>query len=192
MGRPVRHSGPRSHRLAVIFQDTSIIDAKQISFEAAEDERGSFGRIFCEQEVAAAAWPFHVRQINLSTNHRQHTLRGLHYQAAPRPDPKIVRCVQGRVWDVIVDLRQESPSRLSWHGAELSAKNGNAMLVPPGCAHGFITLCDNCELVYLMGEVYVPELARGVRWDDPAFKIDWPAKPGVIAPRDAGYPDHVT
>ena len=176
----------------MIFHETSVTDAKLINFEATTDERGSFGRIFCEKEMATAAWPFHVRQINLSTNHRRRTLRGLHYQAHPQPDPKIVRCVRGIIWDAVVDLRQESPSHLAWHGAELSAKNGHAMLVPPGCAHGFITLTDNCELLYLMGEVYVPELARGVRWNDPAFQIDWPTEPDVIAPRDANYPDYLT
>ena len=173
----------------MIFHDLPIADAKRIVFEANIDERGVFGRLFCEREIAAAAFPFHIHQVNVSTNVRTGTLRGLHYQAAPRPDPKIVRCIRGAVGDVIVDLRPDSASFLAWYGCKLSAQNGDAVLVPPGCAHGFITLADDSELLYLMGEDYVPELARGVRWDDPAFGIKWPAEPQVMAPRDAGYPD---
>ncbi len=173
----------------MIFQNTPIAGVTQIEFEPVEDERGSFGRVFCETEMADHAFPFDIRQINRSTNHRVHTLRGLHYQAAPKPDPKIVRCTRGQIWDVVVDLRPESSSYLAWYGTTLTAEASNALLIPGECAHGYLTLSDNTELLYLMGEVYVPELARGVRWDDPVFGIDWPATPQVIAPRDAAYPD---
>ncbi len=171
MGGPFCHPGAAGDHTAVIIRDLPIVDAKQIGFDANVDERGHFGRLFCEREVAAAAFPFHIHQINVSRNTRAGTLRGLHYQAAPRPDPKIVRCIRGAVWDVTVDLRPDSASYLAWHGCELAAESGDAVLVPPGCAHGFVTLTDDSELLYLMGETYVPELARGVRWDDPAFGI---------------------
>lgn len=174
----------------MMFEATAVAGLMVVSAEAQEDQRGLFVRAFCEAESAAAGAPFHVRQANLSQNQTRGTLRGLHYQDDPKPDPKMVRCVRGAVWDVAVDLRPSSPSYLKWFGCELTAENRKAMLVPAGCAHGFMTLCDDSELLYLMAESYVAELARGVRWDDPAFAIEWPGAPVVIGARDAGFPDY--
>ncbi len=172
------------------FFDTPIVGLKQIELTCLADERGFFARSFCEQELADAGSPFRVVQSNLSFNHKKGTLRGLHYQAAPQLDPKIVRCIRGAIWDVAVDLRPESHTYLKWFGADLTADNRHGLLIPAGCAHGFITLSDDAEVLYLMGEVYVPDLARGVRWNDPAFAIDWPLAPVAINDRDAAYPDY--
>ncbi len=174
----------------MIFEPTSVAGLMLVSTEAHEDTRGLFVRVFCEGESRQAGVPFHVRQANLSRNHKRGTLRGLHYQDAPKPDPKMVRCLAGAVWDVAVDLRPASATYLKWFGCELSAENRRALLVPAGCAHGFMTLSDDSELLYLMAESYAPELARGVRWNDPAFAIDWPSPPEVIDARDAGFPDY--
>jgi len=153
------------------------------------DERGLFARTYDAAAFAAAGLPTHWPQCNTSSNSRKGTLRGLHYQAEPRPDPKLVRCTRGRIFDVVVDLRKNSASFRRWTGVELSEHNRDALAIPAGCAHGFLTLEDDCEVFYMMGEVYVPELARGVRWNDPAFAIRWPAEPTVIAERDATWPD---
>ena len=174
----------------MIFEATTVAGVMLVSAEAHEDERGLFVRAFCERETGNAGVPFHIRQANLSQNRKRGTLRGLHYQDEPKPDPKMVRCLRGAVWDVAVDLRPSSSTYLKWFGCELSAENCRALLVPAGCAHGFMTLSDECELLYLMAESYVPELARGVRWNDPAFAIDWPGTPEVIGERDADFPDY--
>jgi dTDP-4-dehydrorhamnose 3,5-epimerase len=113
----------------------------------------------------------------------------MHFQDAPRPDAKIVRCTHGRIFDVAVDLRPTSPTFRRWTGAELSHDNRHALAIPGGCAHGFMTIEDNCEVLYMMGDTYVPDLARGVRWNDPAFGIVWPAEPVVMAEKDANWPD---
>ncbi|MBN8531655.1 MAG: dTDP-4-dehydrorhamnose 3,5-epimerase [Alphaproteobacteria bacterium] len=153
------------------------------------DERGGFQRLFCMETLKKSGVAFPVIQANLSTNAKAGTLRGVHYQDAPKPDPKIVRCLKGRMFDVAVDIRQGSPTFRQWVGIELTPEKGNALVIPGGCAHGFVTLEDNTEILYLMGEAYAGELARGVRWNDPAFKIAWPMQPAVIAERDANYPD---
>jgi len=171
------------------IETTAIPGVLALATDAHGDERGSFARIFCERELAEAGVVFSVRQANISRNRQRGTLRGLHFQAEPGPEPKIVRCLRGAAWDVAVDLRPDSPGFRRWTGHELSADNLRALYIPPGCAHGFITLTDDCELLYLMGAFYDPGLQRGVRWNDPAFAIDWPLAPAVIAARDAGYPD---
>jgi len=174
----------------MIFHDTPISDVKVLDLNLLSDERGFFARAFCEMEMADAGCPFQVIQSNISFNVTKGTLRGLHYQDFPRPDPKIVRCIRGGIWDVAVDLRPNSATYLKWYGAELTADNRKGLVIPPGCAHGFITLTDDAEVLYLMGETYVPELARGVRWDDPAFGIEWPITPVSMHERDANYPDY--
>ncbi len=153
------------------------------------DERGLFARTFDAETFTAAGLPTVWPQCNTSWNAHRGTLRGLHFQADPKPEPKLVRCTRGAVFDVAVDLRPDSPSYCGWVGAELTAEDRNALYIPPGCAHGFLTLEDGAEVFYQMGESYVPELARGVRWNDPAFAIDWPFAPVVLGERDAGYPD---
>jgi dTDP-4-dehydrorhamnose 3,5-epimerase len=153
------------------------------------DDRGLLARTYDAASFAAAGLPTAWPQCNTSLNARKGTLRGLHYQAEPRPDPKLVRCTRGRIFDVAVDLRKNSATFGRWIGVELSADNREALAIPAGCAHGFLTLEDDCEVFYMMGEVYVPELARGVRWSDPAFAIAWPAAPVTMSDRDASWPD---
>jgi len=171
------------------IRPTALVGVMVVGPTVNADERGLFARTYDAAAFAAAGLPTLWPQCNTSSNARKGTLRGLHYQAEPRPDPKLVRCTRGRIFDVVVDLRKNSASFLRWTGVELSEDNRDALAIPAGCAHGFLTLEDNCEVFYMMGEVYVPELARGVRWNDPAFAIQWPAVPTVIAERDANWPD---
>jgi dTDP-4-dehydrorhamnose 3,5-epimerase len=152
------------------------------------DERGSFARLWCRDTLAAAGFDALPVQANLSTNRARHTLRGLHWQDAPAEEAKIVRCLRGAIWDVAVDIRPASPTFRRWHAEALTAENGRALAIPPGFAHGFLTLAEESEVLYLMGAPYVPDLARGARWDDPAFAIAWPARPAVIGPRDLAFP----
>jgi dTDP-4-dehydrorhamnose 3,5-epimerase len=173
----------------VRFRETPLSGAYVIELDRHVDERGFFARTFCEREFAAHGLPARFPQSNLSRGTRAGTLRGLHYNAAPHREAKLVRCVAGAVWDVIVDLRAGSPTRLRWFGVELSAERGEALFVPEGFAHGFITLADACDVSYQMGAFYVPEAARGLRWDDPGIGIVWPRSPAVISDRDRAYPD---
>jgi dTDP-4-dehydrorhamnose 3,5-epimerase len=153
------------------------------------DQRGFFARVFCRHELRDLGAEPMVEQANLSYSERRGTLRGLHYQAPPHDETKIVRCTRGAVYDVAVDLRPASATYLSWTAVELSAENRRALYVPAGCAHGYLTLEPLSELHYLISQAYAPEAARGVRWDDPRFGIGWPAAPAVISERDASYPD---
>ena len=172
------------------FTPTDIAGLIVIETDPIADERGDFARSFCTVEFREAGLgAFAPVQMNISRNARMGTLRGMHYQDEPTPDPKVVRCTRGRVYDVAVDLRADSATFCEWFGLELTADRQNALYVPPGCAHGFITLEDDSEVFYVMGAPYVPELARGVRWDDPAFGVHWPIPPVTIAARDAEYPD---
>lgn len=171
------------------FIPTDIAGAFEVRTEPISDARGDFARSFCADEFRASGISFDIVQANISRNHRRGTLRGMHYQAEPTPDPKLVRCRRGRIFDVAIDLRPGSESFCRWAGLELDADTQNGLFVPPGCAHGFLTLMDDCEVEYLMGAPYVAELARGVRWDDPAFAVNWPATPEVISDRDASYAD---
>lgn len=160
-----------------------------IELEPHVDERGFFARSFCEQELAKAGLHTHYPQGNTSWNTKRHTLRGMHYQAAPHGEVKIVSCTAGAILDVIVDLRADSPTRLQWLAVELTPTNRMQLYIPKGFGHGFLTLADNTEVMYRMGTTYVAELARGFRYDDPSIGIAWPAKPAVISQRDATYPD---
>jgi len=173
----------------VRFHETPLHGVVLIELEPAEDERGSFARTFCEDEFARAGIAMRARQINLSHNARAGTLRGLHYQDAPHGENKVVQCVRGRVFDVVLDLRRQSPTYRCWHGVELAPQLRRTIFIPEGCAHGFLTLEDSSDLFYLMGNSFVPEAGRGVRWNDPAFRIEWPVRPQVISTRDASYPD---
>jgi dTDP-4-dehydrorhamnose 3,5-epimerase len=171
------------------IRPTALVGVMLVSPTANADERGLFARTYDEAAFAAAGLPTRWPQCNTSWNPSKGTLRGMHYQAEPRPDPKLVRCTRGRIFDVVVDLRKESASFRHWAGIELSEHNRDALAIPEGCAHGFLTLQDDCEVFYMMGEVYRPELARGVRWNDPAFAIRWPAEPSLITERDSTWPD---
>jgi dTDP-4-dehydrorhamnose 3,5-epimerase len=173
----------------VIFRDTDIDGVRIVELEPVADARGSFARSFCTEEFTAAGIAMNVVQTNISRNTSRGTLRGLHFQAEPAPEPKLVRCTAGRIFDVAVDLRRTSPSFCRWTGHELDAETQNGLYIPAGCAHGFLTLSDNADVTYLMGAAYAAELARGVRWDDPAFNIDWPFEPAMLSERDAAYPD---
>ncbi len=170
---------------------TALEGVLEIRVTPLGDERGLFARTYDEAKFASAGLPTCWPQCNTSWNRRRHTLRGMHYQADPRPEPKLVRCTRGRVFDVAVDLRPSSPGYCRWFGVVLSAETRNALYIPAGLAHGFLTLEEDCEVFYQMGESYVPGLARGVRWDDPAFAINWPALPELLSERDASYPDFI-
>lgn len=172
------------------FLPTAIDGAFIVEVDPAVDERGMFARTFCADTFAAQGLPTHYPQCSVSVNHSRGTLRGLHYQVAPQAEAKLVRATSGTVFDVAVDLRPESPSYLKWASVELSAGRRNAFAIPEGCAHGFLTLEHGCELVYHLSANYAPDLARGVRWDDPLFAIDWPFAPVVIAERDATLPSY--
>lgn len=156
--------------------------------ELISDDRGFFARSFCQNEFRAHGLDPAAAQCNISFNSKRGTLRGLHFQAKPHEEAKLVRCTRGVIWDVIVDLREDSPTRHRWFSVELSADNHRALFVPAGFAHGFQTLVDDSEVLYLMSEFYHPESARGLRWDDPAFGISWPCPDPVLSPRDRSYP----
>jgi dTDP-4-dehydrorhamnose 3,5-epimerase len=176
----------------VLFRETEVAGSYVVEPERLEDERGFFARTFSADEFAARGLDERVAQCSTSFNAAAGTLRGLHYQAAPHGEAKLVRCTRGAIYDVAVDLRPDSPTYLRWCGRELNADDGRALFVPEGCAHGFQTLVDDSEVLYQISTPYIPEAARGVRWDDPVFGIEWPpAPPGgrTIAARDAGYPD---
>jgi len=160
--------------------------------EPREDARGSFIRTFCADEFAQAGLPDHFVQCSLSCNSRRGTLRGLHYQLYPHQESKLVRCTRGAVWDVAVDVRRHSVTCGRWVAVELSAENQRALFVPPGFAHGFVTLSDDTDVFYQITAFHRPELAAGLRWDDPAFGIAWPVSDPILSPRDRSYPDWVT
>jgi dTDP-4-dehydrorhamnose 3,5-epimerase len=176
----------------VIFADTEISGVVVVDLERIEDDRGFFARSFCAEAFADRGLCAGFVQANISFNRQRGTLRGMHYQAEPEPEPKLVRCTRGAIYDVAVDLRTDSPTRCRWVGRELTADNHRALFIPAGCAHGFVSLVDNTEVFYLMGAVYDPALARGVRWNDPAFAIVWPMEPTTLSERDASYPDFPT
>ncbi|HKQ71643.1 MAG TPA: dTDP-4-dehydrorhamnose 3,5-epimerase, partial [Polyangiaceae bacterium] len=173
----------------MLFHPTELAGAFVIDLERRGDERGFFARTFCEREFAEHGLPTRFPQCNLSQNDRAGTLRGMHYQAAPYGESKLVRVTRGAIYDVIVDLRPASATRLKWLGVELTADSGRALFVPTGFAHGFITLTDDAQVFYHMGEFYRPDGARGVRWNDPAFGIRWPREPLEMTERDASYPN---
>ena len=171
------------------FEPTELPGVMRVATEPRRDERGLFARTFDLAEFAAAGLPTLWPQCNVSWNRQRGTLRGMHFQKEPRGEPKLVRCTRGRIFDVAVDLRPKSPGFRRWVGVELSQDNREALYIPIGCAHGFLTLEEDCEVFYMMGEVFVPELASGVRWNDPAFGIDWPFAPAIRSERDASWPD---
>jgi dTDP-4-dehydrorhamnose 3,5-epimerase len=172
------------------FTETALPGVLVIELDAQDDERGFFARTFCEEEFARAGLNLRPRQISLSHNALAHTLRGMHHQAAPHEESKVVQCVRGRIFDVALDLRPATPSHRRWFGIELAPELRRMLLIPEGYAHGFLTLQDDSDVLYLMGEPFVPEAQRGVRFDDPAFNIRWPAAPRVISARDRAFADY--
>jgi len=173
----------------VIFRETELKGAFVIEPERLEDERGFFACTWSEKEFVERGLSAKVAECNLSYNKKKGTLRGMHYQAAPYAQAKLVCCLRGSIYDVIIDLRRDSETFKKWVALELSASNRLMLYVPEGLGHGFQTLEDNAEVFYQMSEVYAPNHARGVRWNDPAFSITWPTDERTIIDRDQSYPD---
>jgi dTDP-4-dehydrorhamnose 3,5-epimerase len=173
----------------VIFRELGLPGAFRIDAEPRSDERGVFMRTFCRRKLAEHGIEFEVAQGNLSTNRARGTVRGMHFQREPMAEPKLVRCVRGAILDVVIDLRPASPTFRRHEAVELSAANAAMLYVPKGFAHGFQTLEDGSDVLYLMGERYSSEHAAGVRWDDPAFAVRWPLPIASISERDAAFPD---
>lgn len=171
----------------MIFAETKIAGAVLIRAQPVDDERGFFARTYCEEEFTDHGLDPRVVQHSVSYNRRRGTLRGMHFQVPPHAENKLVSCGRGSIYDVVLDLRRESPTYRRWISATLSANGLETLFVPKGCAHGFITLEDDTLVQYKVSELYAPEAARGLRFDDPAFAIEWPLAPVVISPRDLGY-----
>lgn len=172
------------------FAPTEIAGVVRVEAEARTDERGLFARLHCPEEFAAAGYPFTPAQTSVSRNPHLRTLRGMHYQPVPNAETKLVRVSRGRIFDVVIDLRPASPTYRRWTAAELSADNLLALLIPEGVAHGFLTLEPDTDVIYQISPAFRPGHETGVRWDDPAFGVQWPASPALISARDAAYPDH--
>ena len=174
------------------FTETPIKGAFLIELEPRKDDRGMFARVFCKREFEEHGLNPTVVNTNMSRSRYKGTLRGMHFQKAPKGECKLVRCTRGSLYDVIIDLRQDSPSYMQWYGVELSQDNEKMLFLPEGCAHGFITLEDHTEATYQVSEFYSPEYEGGVRYNDPAFKIDWPLEPTVLSEKDANWPDYTS
>jgi dTDP-4-dehydrorhamnose 3,5-epimerase len=175
--------------VGMMFHETNIGGVFEIRLEPIPDVRGFFARSWCRKEFESRGLNPKLVQCNVSFNTQKGTLRGMHYQVAPHSETKLVRCTRGAIYDVVVDLRPQSRTFKNWISAVLTAENRNAIYVPEGCAHGFLTLEDESEVFYQMSEFYNAESAQGVRWDDPAFRIAWPARVEVISERDRTYPN---
>ncbi len=173
----------------MIFTETKIPGAFVIDLEKRGDDRGFFARVFCQDEFRDRGLVNHFIQVNDSHSAHAGTLRGMHYQLGDHGETKLVRCIRGRLYDVVLDLRPASPTFGQSVGAELSAENRRMMYVPRGCAHGFVTLDDDTEAFYFVDALYAPTHERGVRWNDPAFNIDWPRLPAVLSDKDRGHRD---
>jgi len=175
----------------VIFLPTALAGAFVVEPERRFDERGYFARTWCRREFAAAGLHADYVQSSVSKSLRTGTLRGMHWQAAPHDEVKLVRCTRGVIWDAIIDLRPASPTYMRHFAVELTAESGRALYIPVGFAHGFVTLDDESEVLYQMSNYFEPSAARGVRWNDPAFGIPWPVVEPIVHARDAAYPDFV-
>lgn len=173
----------------MIFTETPLKGAYSIVLERLEDERGFFARTWCQREFEKHGLVTTVAQCSISFNQKMRTLRGMHYQIAPHAERKLVRCTAGTIFDVIIDLRPGSMTFRHWYANELSADNRRMLYIPEGFAHGFLTLSDNSEVLYQISEFHHPESSRGVRWNDPAFAISWPADPLIVSQRDSAYAD---
>lgn len=170
------------------FQETPLKGAFTVNLDRIEDERGFFARSFCEKEFSAQGLVSRFVQCNVSYNRLAGTLRGMHFQAEPHGEAKLVRCTRGSILDVVVDVRPDSPTYLKWFGKEISAESRMALFIPRGFAHGFQTLVDDSEVLYQMSEFFHPDSARGIRWDDPVLGIRWPLSNFIISEKDRAYP----
>ena len=174
----------------MIFENLSLKGSCLLKLEKHLDERGFFARTFCSKEFEEKGLNNKFLQSSISYNSKKGTLRGMHYQVAPHEEVKLVQCVKGAIYDVIIDLRANSSTYCQWVGVELNEDNGNLVYVPKGFAHGFQTLTDETVVYYQISDFYAPESARGVRWDDPAFGINWPIDEPVISIKDSRLPDY--
>jgi dTDP-4-dehydrorhamnose 3,5-epimerase len=170
------------------FTECGLAGALVVDVERLADERGFFARSHCAAEFVAHGLEGVFRQCSISFNERRGTLRGMHFQAKPHAEAKLVRCTAGAVFDVIVDIRSQSPTYRRWFGTELTAGNRRALYIPEGFAHGFISLADQAEVLYMISVAYAPGFGRGFRWNDPAIGIEWPMRPTLLSARDAAYP----
>lgn len=173
----------------MIFNETSLKGAFLIEIKKIEDHRGFFGRAWCQREFEEAGINPNIRQINTSLTHQKGTIRGMHYQIDPHQEGKLIRCTRGRIFDVMIDLRPGSTTFMQWIGHELSEDNYMMVYVPENFAHGFVTLEDHCEVYYPVTEFYTPGSERGIRYDDPAFNIEWPIDIQVVSEKDMSHPD---
>ncbi len=171
------------------FHKTDVEGAFLVELQPFGDERGAFSRLFCEKEFAEAGLESRFVQTNTSWSTHKGTLRGLHYQTAPAEEVKLIRCIRGAIYDVVLDLRPDSPTFRKAFGAELTDANRLMMYAPRGCAHGYLTLTNEAEIIYPVSAFYQPECERGVRWNDPAFDIAWPIAPTVVSDKDSRWPD---
>lgn len=173
----------------MIFTPTKLEGAWIVELDPRGDERGFFGRAWCRREFEEQGLIGDFVQANVSFSRGKGTIRGLHYQVSPDQEAKFIRCIRGAVWDIIVDVRPESPTYLEWLGVELTADNRRQLYVPKGCAHGYQTLAADSEVLYQVSSFYAPKAERGIRWDDPQFAIDWPEAVGAISPKDREWPN---
>ncbi|NLW76496.1 MAG: dTDP-4-dehydrorhamnose 3,5-epimerase [Methanomicrobiales archaeon] len=173
----------------MIFTETVLTGVFVISLEPVTDERGFFSRSWCQKEFMKYGLNPKNVQCNIAFNEKKGTLRGMHYQVKPSEEAKLVRCTRGAIYDVVIDLRKKSTSYKKWIARELTEWNREALFIPEGLAHGYLTLTDNAELFYQMSEFYKPETSRGIRWNDPSFQITWPGNISVISEKDNSYPD---
>lgn len=173
----------------MFFRETKISGVFEIELDRKPDERGFFARTWCREEFGEHGLNPELAQCSISYNAKKGTLRGMHFQSAPHTEAKLVRCTQGSIFDVAIDLRPSSPTYTQWVGSNLSAENRNMLYIPEGCAHGFLTLEDHAEVLYFISEFYHPESSHGFRWNDPSFGVKWPGDPLVMSDRDRQYPD---
>lgn len=173
----------------MIFETTSLKDAHIISLQMHSDSRGFFARTFCEKEMADHGLESRFVQMNTNYSAKRGTVRGLHWQDGDFGEAKLVRCISGEVFDAIVDMRADSPTYLKWQGFHLSAVKRQLLYVPPGFAHGFLSLTDDAEITYLVSTAYTPGAERGLRWDDPVIGIDWPIPVTIVSEKDGEWPD---
>ena len=173
----------------MLFHETNLPGVFEIHLESHPDDRGFFARTWCQKEFEDHGLNPRLVQCSISFNLRRGTLRGMHLQTAPHAEAKLVRCTRGAIYDVILDLRPSSPAYRKWFAIVLTSENRNMAYVPEGCAHGFLTLEDQTEVFYQMSEFYDEESARGVRWNDPAFRITWPEEVQIVSQKDRAYPN---
>ena len=174
----------------MIFKELPLKDSFLISLKKNHDDRGFFSRLYCNNEFNKKINNFTICQINNSLSYSKGTLRGIHLQKEPMSEQKLVRCISGSIWDLIIDLRINSKTFGKWHAEELTSKNRKMLFVPKGFGHGFISLLDNSEIIYFVSERYNPNCEIGIRWNDPTFNIKWPMKPNIVSKKDSSLPDY--